>query len=215
MKVGIRRFIICSLALTLIFSMTFSAFAAEPRRSEICPKCDTGRILRVNHLETTRVTRSCIHGHNCLDIADIDCFMTYEECGKCDYRVYVEGSFQQIGPAVYICEYDGHIDARSVGIDWNTILAKSGSAPVSVITLNSYSMPRGVACGACRSGSMYEKWMDLWNEIISPCIHYGYGKDIFRSLDRCLVMQCNNCGNAVIVERIQTGTAESICNGYN
>lgn len=55
-----------------------------------------------------------------------------------------------------------------------------GSAPISAITLNSYSMPRGVACGACRSGSMYEKWMDLWNEIISPCIHYGYGKDIFR-----------------------------------
>ncbi len=73
--------------------------------------------------------------------------------------------------------------------------------------------PRGVACGNCHSGSLFEKTLIESVEMTLPCIHgHSNATDIHSEFYQNVYLICNSCGARVKVSEQKLNYSIVNCN---
>lgn len=81
-----KKLISCLIGIGLIFSMTVTAIAAEPRAAAYkCPRCDTGTVAVHNEVKIVEVVESCPFGGGKSDIWTVKRVYEVGQCDSCSY----------------------------------------------------------------------------------------------------------------------------------
>lgn len=76
-----------------------------------------------------------------------------------------------------------------------------------------FAAPRGVACGNCHRGSLFEKTLVESVEVVFPCIHgHSNATDTHSEFYQNVYLICNSCGARVKVSEQKLNYSIVNCN---